>query len=180
VGIDPFGAFNKGLGAVFGLSLGNFQILTNIVIIAAILYFKRRLIGAGTVVNMFFVGYLIDFFSWLHGQLFTFPPGILTSAIHLVLGLLILTFGLSLHIMADLGVGPYDAISLVIIEKIPISFRLCRIIQDSSAMTAAWLLSAPVGVATILLAFFIGPLVTFWSRNVTRKILRLPPSYKGA
>ncbi|UQZ89847.1 hypothetical protein C4J81_11750 [Deltaproteobacteria bacterium Smac51] len=174
VGLDPFGAFNKGMGALVGLSLGNFQLLINFILIAVIAYFKRSLIGAGTLINMFLVGYLIDLFSWLHSQVFSFPPGLWNSAIHLFLGLTFLTFGLSLYIMANLGVGPYDAISLVIVERVPIPFRICRIIQDSTAMILAWLLGAPIGIATILMAFSIGPLVTFWNRRVTRYILDVP------
>ena len=176
VGIDPFGAFNKGMGARIGLSLGNFQVLINCFIIAAVFYFNRSLIGVGTVINMLFVGYLIDFFSYLHDRLFSFPPSALTSSIHLILGLIIITLGLSLHIMANLGLGPYDAISVAVVERFPkIPFRLCRIAQDVSFMIMAWLVKAPLGPATILLAFFIGPLITFWSRHFTARLLGLPP-----
>jgi len=175
VGLDPFGAFNKGMGNLLGLSLGNFQLLINFFIIAAVFYFNRSLIGPGTLINMFFVGYLIDFFSYIHGQLFSFPPGLLNSGLHLALGLMFLTLGLSLYIMADLGIGPYDAISVAIVEKYPIPFRVCRIIQDVTAMSLAWLVKAPLGPATIIMAFFIGPLVTFWDRHLTTRLLGLPP-----
>lgn len=174
VGLDPFGAFNKGMGALLGLSLGNFQLLINCFIIAAVFYFNRSLIGPGTLINMVLVGYLIDLFSWLHSLLFNFSPGWLTSSIHLIAGLIIFTLGLSLHILADLGVGPYDAISVTIVERFPIPFRVCRIAQDVAFMSMAWLVKAPLGPATIIMAFFIGPLVTFWSRRLVAPLLGLP------
>lgn len=174
VGIDPFGSFNKGLGGKLGLSLGVFQPMVNCVLIVGIFYFLPRLIGPGMVLNMFCVGALIDFFNWLHGALFSFQPTLFTGALHLALGLLISTFGISLHILARLGVGPYDGIALIIIDRFPrASFRFWRIVQDASAMAGGYLLGGPVGAATLILAFGIGPLVTFWSRHVTRRFLGL-------
>lgn len=174
VGIDPFGSFNKGLGAKLGLSLGVFQPMVNCVIIVAIFYFLPNLIGPGMLINMFGVGALIDFFNWLHGALFSFQPTLLMGALHLALGLFIFTFGISLHILARLGVGPYDGIALIIIDRFPgASFRFWRVVQDVACMLGGYFLGGPVGAATVILAFGIGPLVTFWSRHVTRRFLGL-------
>ena len=60
VGVDPFTAMNLGLSALVGMDFGTFQLLVNLVILVAVFAFDKWQIGLGTIINMVFVGYLIE------------------------------------------------------------------------------------------------------------------------
>ena len=62
VGVDPFTAMNLGLSALVGMDFGTFQLLVNLVILVAVFAFDKWQIGLGTIINMVFVGYLIELF----------------------------------------------------------------------------------------------------------------------
>ena len=89
----------------------------------------------------------------------------------------------SLYFTADLGVSTYDAVALVWSERQSrIAFPLCRILTDSACVLAGGVLcllsgmSYPqlfgsVGVATVITAFFMGPLIEFFNKTVSRPLL---------
>lgn len=84
-------------------------------------------------------------------------------------------FGSALYFNADLGVSTYDAVSLVISEKQKkVSFKVCRILSDLICVSLGVLMcklahmswgevGAVVGIGTIITAFFMGPLISFFS-----------------
>lgn len=77
----------------------------------------------------------------------------------------------------DLGVAPYDAIAPVIVEKVKkFKYQWVRSCQDIlfmiSGVLAGGLTNHAVGVMTIIVAFFAGPLINFWNINVGHGLVR--------
>ena len=52
---------NYGISHKLGLSFGNYQLLSNIVLLIIAIIFEKKLIGTGTFGNMILVGYSADF-----------------------------------------------------------------------------------------------------------------------
>ena len=50
------------MSALVGMDFGTFQLLVNLVILVAVFAFDKWQIGLGTIINMVFVGYLIEAF----------------------------------------------------------------------------------------------------------------------
>lgn len=63
MGNDPCTAFHLAVSEYIGMSLGNYQLLINIVLLLIQITFGRRYIGFGTVINMVSIGYIVDFFT---------------------------------------------------------------------------------------------------------------------
>src|SRR5690625_5488150 len=63
MGLDPFTALNRGASDLLGYSLGNYQLVVNLIILAIVFFVKRDLIGWGTIYNMVLVGYQVNFFN---------------------------------------------------------------------------------------------------------------------
>lgn len=172
VGLDPYTSANTALGHLFGLSLGVYQLLINIVILIFIFFFNKKYIGIGTIVNMVLTGFLIDIFSSLFENLGWEATTFLQQAIFLVIGTLIFTFGASLYMAPELGNAPYDAIAPVIVERTKMKYRVVRVIQDVLFATIGFIFGGPIGVGTFVSAFLTGPFISFWDKNVTKPIVK--------
>lgn len=61
MGVDPFTSMNMAISSKIGISFGFYQMCINCVILIAIAFLGRHLIGFGTVVNMVGVGYICEF-----------------------------------------------------------------------------------------------------------------------
>ena len=146
-GVDPFQALMSGLDAVIPIRFGTLYVIVNILLLL-------------------------------------FPAlGLGGRALLLVSALVPLSLASSLYFTADLGVSTYDAVALVWSERQRrIPFPLCRILTDSACVLAGGTLcllsgmSLPqlfgsIGIATVITAFFMGPLIEFFNKTVSRPLL---------
>lgn len=171
VGLDPYTAANIGIGDTLGLSLGVYQLAINIVILILVFLFGRKYIGIGTIINMVLTGFFIDFFTWMYTDIFSIKLTLVIRAVLLVLGVLIFTFGASFYMSAKLGNAPYDAIAPIIVDRTNMSYRVVRVTQDIGFVLLAFLFGGPVGVGTVINAFFTGPLIEFWNKKVSEPLI---------
>ena len=180
VGVDPFTAMNMGAAELFGIRFGTYQVIVNLIILAIVFIMDRFQIGIGTIVNMVAVGYLIEFFTWAYAFVPHLPEGILRSAVHLVAGTLVFTLGVSLYLKTRMGVSPIDAVAPIAVKLTGAPYTRCRIIQDIAVTVIAFLVGGPVGIFTIVAAFFTGPLITAWNRYLTVPLYRRTRTLDGA
>ncbi len=181
-GVDPFQALMSGLDAVIPIRFGTLYVLVNLLLLSFSLITDRRKIGLATFINLFLLGYVVEFSQAQCQRLFP-APGLGGRALLFLAGLVILSLASALYFTADLGVSTYDAVALVWSERqTRIPFQFCRIITDSlCVLTGAALcllsgmgvsqLFGVVGVGTIVTAFFMGPLIAFFNRTVARPML---------
>ena len=79
---------------------------------------------------------------------------------------------MSLYLKTRMGVAPIDAIAPIAAERLPFSYTACRMTQDISVTVLAVLAGGPIGVFTVIAAFFTGPLITAWNRFATLPLYR--------
>lgn len=164
LGTDPFSFMNWSISDALGIGFGNWQVILNVIMFIPVIIFGRKQIGIGTLFNMVLVGYSVEFFSWIW-QVVSFDTLISSMTMRLVLmipSLVIFVASAAIYMSADLGTAPYDALPLIISEKLPkIPFRLVRFVWDSAAVVIGALVSGSVGIVTILMAIFMGQTVAF-------------------
>lgn len=169
-GNDPMTCMNLGYHNTFGLSLGNIVIIFNLIIVIPVLYYARHLIQFGSLINMLLCGYICDFFYFpMVAMLGTAEPTNLAFRLALlVCGLICSSFGLSLYMCANMGIGPYDAYALIIAEKThgKISFRVARILQDCVSVVLGFVQGSIVSIGTLSVAAFTGPLAAFFMSKI--------------
>ncbi len=182
LGVDPFQSFVSGLFAVFPISFGTLYLIVNCILLLFSFFTCRRYIGIATFINLFLLGYVVEFSYALMQSLFP-EIGIVGRIVSLIVAIIILCFASSFYIVADLGVSTYDAISLIIANEWKVmKFKYCRIICDVVCVIIGALLllsvgtsfgeiMTVVGVGTIITAFFMGPLIDFCIRKVARPFL---------
>ena len=166
LGMDPYSAINVGLSKFLNISLGNYQLAINFIILIFVFFMERKLIGTGTIFNMVLIGYYIQLFNWLYGLVLPLPTTIGSQILVAVIGLLIFTFGVAVYITADTGVAPYDALTPILVTLTHGKYKVIRIAQDSLFTLGAYFAGGPVGVVTIIVAFFTGPLIVFWDQRL--------------
>ena len=181
-GTDPCTVTNLALASKFGLSLGNMQAIVNTLMFIIVFWRDKKQIGFGTVLNMFLVGYSYNFMGFImeklgvdyHFPMVAFGDGFVLSDFMWNLGacvvlLVFFVFFASIYMSVDLGTAPYDALSKIIADsQKKLSFRIVRIAWDVGFMTMGFLLGGRVGVVTVVMAFSIGPVVSWMGKKIQR------------
>lgn len=165
-GMDPFQVFAHGIWTHIPLGYGTFYSILNLIMLIFIFIIDRRKIGLGTFINIFLLGYDVQFSSWLFETIIP-SPTLGLKIVFLILGIIVMCFGSSLYFTGDLGVSTYDAVALILSEKKVARFQFCRIGSDFICTILGYLLGATVGIGTIITAFFMGPVITVFNRKVS-------------
>ncbi|MBO5143991.1 MAG: hypothetical protein J6C19_00445 [Lachnospiraceae bacterium] len=169
LGTDPCSCLTQGVTNFVPLSFGTCQLLCHLVTFLFVIKYDLGMIGFGTIGNMCFLGYISDFFQWIWSLLL--PAGFFETAVNryilLLPALAVFLLGASAYMCAGLGSSPYDALPFIIsahVKKVP--FKAIRMIWDCSFMAAGFLLGGDVGIVTILVAFFLGPIITWMQKKM--------------
>lgn len=181
-GIDPFQSLMNGFDSVIPIRFGTLYVIVNAVLLVFALIFDRKKIGIASFINLFLLGYIVEFSENLCNVLFP-DRSLWFRAIILLVALILLSLSSALYFTADLGVSTYDAVALVWSERQDkIKFPFCRVITDfvCVAIGVGLILTsesnkkdlfASVGIGTIITAFFMGPMIDFFRKHVAQPIL---------
>ncbi|SKC80894.1 YczE/YyaS/YitT family protein [Krasilnikoviella flava] len=176
VGVDPFTAANIGVSGHLGVGLGAYQLAVNVVLLVPVVVWARRYVGLGTVINMVMTGFFVQWFGALVEPLVPDPPGHLLQAVLFLVGIVLFTAGASAYMTAGIGTAPYDAIAPIVVDRTGWRYRVVRVVQDLAFVGLAVVFGGPVGVGTVMTAFFAGPLIDYFTRKVNTPLLhRLLP-----
>ena len=169
LGTDPCSCLTQGVTNFVPLSFGTCQLLCHLVTFLFVIRFDTGMIGFGTVGNMCFLGYISDFFKWV--WTLVLPVGFFDAAMNryllLIPSLAVFLLGAAAYMCAGLGSSPYDALPFIIsghVRRFP--FKIVRMIWDISFMAAGFLLGGDVGIVTVLVAFFLGPIITWVQKKL--------------
>lgn len=181
-GVDPFQVLVAGLDWTIPIQFGTLYVLINVVLLLFSLVADRHNIGLATFINLFLLGYVVDFTREALNALFP-APGMVLRVGFMLFGIVALCIGSALYMTANLGVSTYDAVAIVMSKKWKWGqFKYVRICTDLACVLAGGLLiylgsgsigeiTASIGVGTIVTAFFMGPLIEFFNEKIARPIL---------
>ena len=173
MGNDPFTGMNLSLAELFGISFPIFQIGINLLYFIIEVWLGRHLIGLGTIVNALGLGYFVSFALWILKAVFGQPTAILPRVLLVLIGVLTLSFGLSLYQTADMGVSPYDALSLIMTERIAkLPYFWARVITDACCALVCYLTGGIIGLGTLVTAFGLGPFIHFFTVHFSEKVMK--------
>ena len=171
MGIDPFTSMTTGISSLLNIPLGVFQGSVNAILFLILILLSRsnlKYLNIGAIINMFLLGFFVQFFNNVYCQLFNvsspdvIPFSLPMKFVVLAIGILFVTLGCSLYITSDLGTGCYDALSI---------YPVCRIMTDVVCVLIGFITGGPLGIATIILMFGTGPLISTWNKLVSKPIV---------
>lgn len=183
-GVDPFQTFMAGLDALVPIQFGTLYMIANAVLFLFALIFDRHYIGIATFINLFLLGYVVEFsYDAFRMIPLLAEPTLAVRIICLVIGIVVICFGSAFYITADLGVSTYDAVALIMANTWKWwKFKYIRIITDLVCVIVGcslylmaggeWAMIPTIaGVGTIVTAFFMGPLIEFFNEKCARPFL---------
>ena len=153
LGLDPWTVFHQGISRHVDLSLGTITVISSLLVLALWIPLGERP-GAGTIANALIVGPVLDL------GVATIPaPGSLAVRIaYVVVGILATAVATGLYVGAGWGPGTRDGLMTGMAKRgVPVA--VARAAVEITVLIIGYLLGGTVGVATLLFAAFIGPLV---------------------
>lgn len=182
LGVDPFQSLMSGLDELIPIKFGTLYVIVNVILLLFSLIADRHRIGIATFINLFLLGYITQFTYDLLQKLIP-HPSMIVRVICLIIGIVVICFGSSLYMTADLGVSTYDAVAIVMAEKWKWGkFKYIRICTDLVCVVLGCILfvlagnsfgkiPTIAGVGTIVTAFFMGPLIDIFNKKIAIPLL---------
>jgi len=166
-GVDPITCLNIGIAKQLGISFGTWQLIMCFILLIGVFIFDKSKIGFGTVYIMVAAGYTSDLFLWLiskihYLEIFSFEIRIIAFS----LGFILYYFGAAVYIETNMGLSPYDAVAIIIAEKINRQnwFKWIRIGTDALCVIGGIITKSDVGIGTLISVLLGGPLIALFRK----------------
>lgn len=156
LGMNSWGSFFVGVSNHTPFTMGQVtQLFTLLFIIMNLFFHIYPMLG--TLCDMFFVGYFIDFFN--ASGLVPSPTSLPLQILWCLLSVVVLGVGIGIYMNANLGSGPRDGLMMGLYQRFHINVKYVRIAMDAFALVLAFLLGGPIGIGTIIITFGLGYVV---------------------
>ena len=161
MGSDPFNVLIQGLYRFLPwpemITHGTVHVMVSFLIILVLLIVDRSYILIGTLLCMILGGPIIDVFTVILAPVIHNQSPLILRLLSLVLGCVILAFGMTIVIKSRAGTGPNDLVAVVISDKSHRKFGTVRIIVDVCFAAVGFILGGTLGLGTIVCACLVGP-----------------------
>lgn len=165
LGLDPWTVFSQGLARRTGLTLGTVTVIVSLVLLLLWIPLRQRP-GLGTVANALVVGPVLD----LGVAIIPAPDALALQLLYVVVAVVVIAVATGLYVGAGWGPGPRDGL-MTGLADLGVPVYAARMLIEGTVLVAGWLLGGTVGLATVVFALAVGPLV---GRALPR--LALPPT----
>lgn len=170
LGVIPWDVLHQGLARQLGWPLGTVTIVAGAIVLLGWVPL-RQLPGLGTVSNVVVVGLAVD----VTLPLVPPPTPFAVRVLFAVGGIALNGLATAAYIGVHLGPGPRDGLMTGLVRRTGGSVRLVRTGIELAVVAVGWPLGGTLGVATVLYAVAIGPLV-----QLLLPRLSVPPATAGA
>ncbi|RRJ61692.1 hypothetical protein EHV15_00915 [Paenibacillus oralis] len=152
-GSDPLGTLWEGLVNVFGITLGQANLLVQLILILVVFCVKREEIGIPTVLNPFIIGWVTDV---------TFPPFhelVISRTVQvgfLLSGLILIAVGAGICVSLSVKRDAYSAIAVLLAKMLKGSVGKARSLMDFTCLSFGFILGGKLLPGPIISIFMIG------------------------
>lgn len=168
LGIDAFGVFHLGVANTFKIFFAQAMFYESLIALIAIFFIDKKYINFATLTSLVLVGYTAGYMENFLNLILVKDLYFIIRLLMVFLGSSILGLGLNLYVLADLGVGALDTIVEMISDKTRFQYRTIKMANDLSFLAIGWYLGGQVGIATVITAFIIGPIIQFIREKISK------------
>ena len=154
-----------------GIDFAIVMVISNCLFFAVEWIWNKKLIGVGTFVNWFLVGPLASLYERGIRKIWDVPTDFGSRLLLMAAGIIVLSLASAFYQTANVGIAPYDALSITISEKSGRQYFWCRILTDGTCVLIAYLSGGIVGIGTLVCALGLGPFVQFFSKHVAKPLI---------
>jgi uncharacterized membrane protein YczE len=153
LGLDPWTVFHQGVSKHVGLSLGTVTVISSLLVLTLWIPLGERP-GVGTIANALIVGPVLD----LGVATIPAPDPLALRIAYVVVAIGATALATGLYVGAGWGPGTRDGLMTGMAKRgVPVA--VARAGVEITVLIVGYILGGTVGVATLLFAAFIGPLV---------------------
>jgi uncharacterized membrane protein YczE len=171
MGNDPSTAMVIAIGNQVGVDFSIILLGMNLLWFLVEWRWHKKLIGIGTFINWFLVGPLASLFERLISRFWAVPVSLVPRLLLMAAGVLVLSLSCALYQTSDVGIAPYDSLSITLSQKTGRKYFWCRILTDSICVVVAFSLGGIIGAGTLMCAVGLGPFIQFFSKHVARPLV---------
>jgi uncharacterized membrane protein YczE len=154
LGVMPWDVLHQGLARQLDWSMGAVTVLVGALVLLAWVPLRQRP-GLGTVSNVVVIGIAVDAALAVVPELTALPGRIAVA----VAGVVLNAVATAAYIGVHLGPGPRDGLMTGLVRRTGGSVRVVRTAIEVAVVAGGWALGGTLGVATVVYALAIGPLV---------------------
>ena len=163
VGSDPVTAFVQGMGHVMNKDFGTAMNYFNIAFFVVIVIIYRKVIGIGTVLYTFTLGFFSNIFINLIGSFANKESPLAVRIIMIIIGTVAIGIGLGFYQSAEFGTGPSDGFNQAMAHYTKIPLKWERMAFDAIMIVGSLIMAGFgagfVHVGTVLGMFGVGPIM---------------------
>ena len=170
LGNDPIGLVYDGVRHTLGIDareLGMVSNLVNICLIILLLILAKRYINIGTFIYMIPYGTFVSIGTTFYTHIFV-SDALGIRILSSVIGCLLLYLGVAICITIDIGVDPLTGIVLFVRDITGRQYHTIKILFDIAMLLLGILLGGTFGVVTFITAITAGPLIQFFSKQLSK------------
>lgn len=162
LGGDAMTTFQQGLSVTLNIGLPTAQILANALFVIILFLLDKKSVNIDTILCPLFItiGCKLTIF---------FLPTITNLTLrylYMIIGILIVAFGIAIGAQTKSGSNPYDGTVLVLSKRINKSFSIVRPICDACLLVIGIVLKGSWGIGTIVATFATGYIANFFMKFV--------------
>lgn len=178
-GFDSVSTLILGLMNHSTIPFGRWSQLISIVFLLVTFFYKRSMLGVGSIINTLLVGETINRIAPTVQSIDVLQNNILAS----LLGFFIMALGTALYLSGELGSGPLEGMMFCICDLLHISLQKGRVLLDFIIVISGVLLGGSFGLGTAFAIFLLGPMIqadisilkniklkSFWSRQKKKQL----------
>lgn len=154
LGADAISTLVLGILQHVPLKFGTVSMLFNGIILIIIFFYDRKMIGIGSLINSFGLGFCLNILDWA-GILHTIPNG--TGYLSIIAGSIVFGFGTGIYLLADAGSAAYESLMILLKRGLKSSVKVARIILDAAIFLTGFLLGGHIGWGTLIVLLLMGP-----------------------
>lgn len=154
-GGDPLAVMYHGIGDKLGITLGQANLIGNLVMFVIAYFVDRKHLNVGTIANPVLLAMSIDVFLPILKQ----PSLVPLQMIQSIIGVALIGVGIGIYTATNVGKAPYDALVFGLVSKYNLKIFTIRMIADAIFLAVGWVLGAYFGIATIISVVIIGKII---------------------
>ncbi|MGM0165860.1 hypothetical protein IGI39_000811 [Enterococcus sp. AZ135] len=154
LGADAISTLVLGILQHVPLKFGTVSMLFNGIILVIVFFYDRKMIGFGSIINSFGLGFCLNILDWA-GILHTIPSG--TGYFSIIAGSIIFGIGTGIYLLADAGSAAYESLMILLKRLLKSSVKIARIVLDAMIFLTGFLLGGHIGFGTLIVLLLMGP-----------------------
>lgn len=154
LGADAISTLVLGILQHVPLKFGTVSMLFNGIILVIIFFYDRKMIGFGSLINSFGLGFCLNILDWL-GILQTIPSG--TGYFSIIAGSIVFGIGTGIYLLADAGSAGYESLMILLKRLLKCSVKIARIVLDALIFLTGFVLGGHIGLGTLIVLLLMGP-----------------------